>query len=651
MDGEQIEKWRIEIPLPSKPPPYRPGDGPPLAPLRILPEHDTDAFIVDKRVLPGTAPNGELKLYMYYIVGWPDLPAARVSVLATDIYNYVSPRAVEDFEYKALLERDEEEERREAEEKRRMELEAKRKLVTSTSTAPSNPAIPISGQRRRGRPSKAELQSRQLAQQSSFNISQSIEAALPPANTSGPSLSTPQKKLVGEIATDLEEEADEADPEDAIYRQLCGYNDDPFEDMDIDDDRRDGDIPLDNLPETMSSSSEFRSYARTLWLNKDSTLFKRTNGSLALKSSTSHVPVPEVLRSNTQPPLQPSPPRTETYPSIIPVPIPPPYNIDRSTTAPQLHNPKHSITPVPVPTPLRSNKEAPQPKPPDAKHPITPVPVPSWPRLANKNDTQAPISQDSPDSPQYRGFTPAGRSSGRWPSAQSHSGDIPTQTSPLTTQQIQGANHTESPQRRKPYKPKSAPQKEDEQAKVWVVERLEGDRVMNVGGKHVHYFKVRWAGDWPPDQNPTWEPEENITPALVKAYLKKKAARHAAKPPNKSNSSSISRAVPPLYPPTLKRKYSSVAEAFAGEEDDDPGEAGSSRGQNEKRHTYKEEDDNNDGGEDGEEGEMLVVAADQEIGYSRKGPRLRPRPEDLGAVFMRDLAAAIRLGDEKGGSR
>ncbi|KAI1806676.1 hypothetical protein F4811DRAFT_120041 [Daldinia bambusicola] len=650
MDKEQIEKWRIEIPLPSKPPPYRPGDGPPLAPLRILPEHDTDAFIVDKRVLPGTAPNGELKLYMYYIVGWPDLPAARVSILATDIYNYVSPRAVEDFEYKALLERDEEEERREAEEKRKMELIAKKKLATSTSAASSNLASPIPGQKRRGRPSKAELQSRQLAQQSSFNISQSIKTALPPANTSGPSLSTPQKKLAEEIATDLEEDVDEADPEDAIYRQLCGYNDDPFEDMDIDDDRRDGDIPLDNLPETMSSGSEFRSYARTLWVNKDSTLFKRTNGSLALKSSTSHVPVPEVLRSNTQPPLQSSPQRIESRPRITPVPIPLQYNMHRSVTAPQLPNSKYSTTPIPVPTSLRANKE-PQPKPPDAKHPITPVPVPSWPRIANKTDIKAPTSQDLTDSLQYRGFTPAGRSSGKWPSEQPHSGDISSQTSPLTTQQIRSTNHKESSQRRKSHNPKSTPEKKDEQAQVWVVERLEGDRVMNVGGKHVHYFKVRWAGDWPPDQNPTWEPEENITPALVKAYMKKKAARHPkTKSPNNSNNSNVSRTILPLYPPTLKRKYSSVAEAFAGEDDELSG-VGSSPGENKKPYTMNQEEDyHNDDSEDEEEEEMLVVAADQEMGHSRKGPRLRRKPEDLGAVFMRDLAAAIRLGDEKRGS-
>ncbi|KAJ3479200.1 hypothetical protein NLG97_g8384 [Lecanicillium saksenae] len=34
----------------------------------------------------------------------------------------------------------------------------------------------------------------------------------------------------------------------------------------------------------------------------------------------------------------------------------------------------------------------------------------------------------------------------------------------------------------------------------------------------VRYFKVRWEGDWPPEQNPTWEPEENIPDDLVREF-------------------------------------------------------------------------------------------------------------------------------------
>ncbi|KAI0854151.1 hypothetical protein F5Y00DRAFT_222421 [Daldinia vernicosa] len=651
MDCEQIRISQVEIPLPSKPPPYRPGDGPPLAPLRIQPEHDTDAFIVDKRVLPGTAPNGELKLHMYYVVGWPDLPAARVSILATQIYDYVSPRAVEDFEYKALLERDEEEERLEAETRRKIEIAAKNKIMTSTSTAPRTLNAP--SQKRRGRPSKADLQSRQLAQQASLNTSQNIEVALPTASTSGPSLSTPKKRPAGEIATDIEEDIDEVDQEDAIYKQLCGYNDGSFEDMDMEGDKEDGDIPLDNIPETVSLGSEFRSYARTLWL-KDSTLFKRTNGSLTLKPSTSYVPVPEVPRSNRQLPPQSSPTRTDNHPRVTPVPIPqPPFSLNKSMTPSQLSGAKYSTTPVPVPTPLRSNKEVPQPKlKPDTKHVVTPVPVPvpSWPRSTNKRDgsTQAPLPQPATASPEYRGFTPAGRSSGKWPSAQSHSpSDIPSQASLLNEKNSSTTRKESVHSKKKPPKPKPTPQKLEEQPQVWVVERLEGDKMINVDGKHVRYFKVRWEGDWPPDQNPTWEPEENITPALVKLYLKKKAARRTPASPKRRNSNNAPSNTPSFRHPTLKRKYSSVAEAFAGE-GEDLGEVGASAAQSDESYTSPGGDYDNADEDDGEEEEMLVVAAEQEASPSRRDPRLRPKPEELGAAFMRDLAAAIRLSDESG---
>ncbi|KAI8957565.1 hypothetical protein F5Y11DRAFT_339127 [Daldinia sp. FL1419] len=631
MDEIKTRTSRIEIQLPSKPPPYRPGDGPALAPLRIQPEHDSNAFIVDKRVLPDTAPNGELKLHMYYVVGWPDLPAARVSILATQIYDYVSPRAVEDFEYKALLERDAEEERLEAEKRRILEIAAKKKAVASALKPPAIPSV--LGQKRRGRPSKAELQSRQLKRQANIGTSQRIEVVLPPATTSGPSLSTPKKKPVGELATDPEEDVDEEDSENAIYRQLCGYES-PSEDMDMDDDVKDGDTSLDNAPETMSSGSEFRSYAKALWLNKDSTSFKRTNGNLTLKSSTTHVPVPEILLSLGQSPSKSSSTRTDNHPRVTPIPAPPSFNeMDTNADMSQTSGTKYSTTPVPVPTPFKSSKEASQPNLPDLKHPITPVPVPSWPHLANnKGESSAKASPlPSTATSPHRGFTPAGRSSGKWPSAQPHlPNDI---SSPLNTQTTDIERKESSHPKKKPPKPKPTPQKQSKQTEVWVVKRLEGDKVVNVDGKRVRYFKVRWAGDWPPDQNPTWEPEENITPALVKLYMKKKAGRHTAASSKKGDKNDASSS----HRPTLKRKYSSVAEAFAGEED----ELGES-GQNDE--SYSSQGGNYENTDDEGE-EMLVVAAEQETSPSRRGPRPRPKPEDLGAVFMRDLAAAMNLRD------
>ncbi|KAI0148200.1 hypothetical protein F4776DRAFT_304954 [Hypoxylon sp. NC0597] len=651
MDRDHARPSQVEIPLHSKPPPYRPGDGPPLAPVTIVPEDDSTAFILDKRVLPGATANGDLKLQMYYVVGWRDLPAARVTILATKIHEYVSPRQVEDFEYKALLERDEEIEKQEAENKRKAEAIAAKKKLKSTNaiTTPTTPGTPQGpGQKRRGRPSKAELQARQLSQRASVGKSKSIEVALPSASTSGPSLSTPQKKRVGEIITDVEEEIDEADPDDAIYKQLCG------EDMDVDENEEDRgedeDILLGNIPKSVSTGLEIRSYAQTLWLNKESTLFKRANGSLALKSSTSHIPVPEVLRSNKQISSPPKP--LGSLPQRTPIPVPPPFKSNKIKPTPKPFDGKCSTTPVPVPSPLTSKKDLPRPKPCDVKYSTTPIPVPPWPRpISGKAELPAPVpSQQPPNiSPQLHGFTPAARSSGKWPSLALQSpGDKPSQLSPSGSQR----NNTErksSSQPKKTPKSKQNPAEEG-QGQIWVVERLEGDRIINIDGRRQRYFKVRWEGDWPPNQNPTWEPEENIPPTLVNQYLKRKASRRSAASPSSGNRNTPRKSTS-RQPLTLKRKYSSVAEAFAG--DDDLDELRISADSDGDAYMNGTEGNDNHGGDVDEGDELLVVATEQETSPRERGhrPNLRPRPVDLGAAFMRDLAAAIHLTSEKGSQR
>ena len=55
----------------------------------------------------------------------------------------------------------------------------------------------------------------------------------------------------------------------------------------------------------------------------------------------------------------------------------------------------------------------------------------------------------------------------------------------------------------------------------FAVKRLEGTREFIIKGKPVRHYLVRWEGDWPPDQNPTWEPEENVPSSLVRKFLRK----------------------------------------------------------------------------------------------------------------------------------
>ena len=76
-------------------------------------------------------------------------------------------------------------------------------------------------------------------------------------------------------------------------------------------------------------------------------------------------------------------------------------------------------------------------------------------------------------------------------------------------------------------------------------------------------YLVLWAGEWPEDQNPTWEPAENVQDqALISRYHKKKKAG-LLKPSQKTQKT--------LHRYLAGAKYSSVAEAFEGGIDEQTG--------------------------------------------------------------------------------
>ncbi|EQK98850.1 Chromo domain protein [Ophiocordyceps sinensis CO18] len=115
--------------------------------------------------------------------------------------------------------------------------------------------------------------------------------------------------------------------------------------------------------------------------------------------------------------------------------------------------------------------------------------------------------------------------------------------------------------------PAARPVLDNDGEPAWVVKRLEDMAVYDVEGRGlVRYFQVRWEGDWPPDQNPTWEPEENIPSNIVRNFLKRGKKRKRA---------STGRASTGRTPRAIKTSlgagihYKSVSEAFAGEVADD----------------------------------------------------------------------------------
>ncbi|KAI1042850.1 hypothetical protein LB505_001130 [Fusarium chuoi] len=133
--------------------------------------------------------------------------------------------------------------------------------------------------------------------------------------------------------------------------------------------------------------------------------------------------------------------------------------------------------------------------------------------------------------------------------------------------------------------PQEDPSHEAEEADDpgWEVKRLEDMELYDAEGQGlVRYFLVRWEGDWPPDQNPSWEPESNLPKDLIKAYLRNGKRKRTDKPVTKPVSKQPS--VAPSYAPKKKsmkqttlswgipaKHFKSVSEAFAGGEEDELG--------------------------------------------------------------------------------
>lgn len=170
------------------------------------------------------------------------------------------------------------------------------------------------------------------------------------------------------------------------------------------------------------------------------------------------------------------------------------------------------------------------------------------------------------------GFTPLQRTHSLSQPAVQASTTTPTPASSLT-------RDDQSPKKKKQKKKKTREPALSENS--WEVLRLEGDKhYYDEEGNLVHYYKVRWKGDWPDDQNPTWEPEENIDPELVADYLKRKEKKNGntTRPSPAKSKTKLPKFIP-------KKRYSNVAEAFEGELDEFENGAGSHERQD------REEDD------------------------------------------------------------
>ncbi|KAJ3962624.1 hypothetical protein N0V92_000608 [Colletotrichum tropicale] len=144
----------------------------------------------------------------------------------------------------------------------------------------------------------------------------------------------------------------------------------------------------------------------------------------------------------------------------------------------------------------------------------------------------------------------------------------------------------------------------DELSDVYEVLRLEGLQIRHVRGKPVRYFAVRWKGNWPPDQNPTWEPESNIPRYMTKKYL----LNNPTPVKGKNGNGTLDKYLSPGW---SQRKYSSVSEAFEG---GDPEVAAAQEVQDEEAMEDEEEEE----GEGEGEGDEMLVVTDEPL------PRVQP---------------------------
>lgn len=505
--GEKA-RTRIEVLLPSKPKRLY-CSGPPPPSITLVPPRDSTAYIVSKLVLPSALETAAERTTrrLYYTIGWTDLPAAKVAVLATRILDYVSPRELEDWEYNDFLRREEE--------KRLAQLEAA--------------AAPVTKKKKPGRPRKGPSDSQREAEaavaEEAAVLDSETEAILAEKKAGGrPSLSTPSKRKLEELLreTEPEETGDESEDVD-IMRQLypdAGEGGYPSagqfpDDMDIDSEAVD-------LLEPTSAGEDLSSRASSLAAPIRAPFPPAMSSSLKTSPAPSSVAFPPAPAS--QPDLQSKPAGGANHTPTLRKEIKP--GSSTSTRASTPHTPTY------FPRPSTNGAPPPRSESIGFTPVITPVPVPV--RTSSFTTASLPASK-------------VNISAGADPSAK--------ESQPRT-----------STKKRQPKKQKKEKQDKEEAEDRWAVKRLEGDKYdYDEAGNLVRYYKVLWEGDWPAWQNPTWEPEENIPQDLREAYLRKQETKIKNGYLTTGKSPGKSPAKPPPPPFLPKKRYSNVAEAFEGE--------------------------------------------------------------------------------------
>lgn len=494
-------KTTVEIPLHSVRK-YVPGSGPPPPRITLLPPHDSTAYIIDQFVLPTDKDmTPTSRRLIHYHIGFTDLPAVKLLIPCNKVLDYVSPRELEDWEYQNLEHKEEERARRLAEKER------------------AGPA-----KKQPGRPPKVPLEDVGASRRSSVD-----EALLLAQHVAGPSLSTPKKRKPSQIPDEEEVPDSNAESDDAaIYRQLQGDTELGYELGKSDDDLEADSDSVDQLalqhdasaPETPSRTESLGPPLQGASPPADSSTAVNETGTPSATPAASALPP-----SNNSGPGKIHPAWAHAF-----------GQKSRSEQPQKNHSQKGHATRNGMPLSLLTKTQ--------------------HPKLSASLGTQGSA------------FKVAGYSNGVTSQLSTPSiGATPPIGSESSAHKRKAQSNGKRPSQEKQQKTKrpKIEQEVEPAEEEWEVKDLLDDRWFIEQGVKVHRYLVLWAGDWPEDQNPTWEPAENVQDRdLIKRYQKKKKAG-LLKPVKKTQNT--------LHRYLAGAKYASVAEAFEGDIDEQAGPA------------------------------------------------------------------------------
>lgn len=501
-------KVEIEIPIPSIAK-YIPGSGPPLGEISLLPPHDSTAYIIDQYVLPTLKDTDKnTRRLLYYHVGFTDIPT-KIFLPCNKVLDYVSPRALEDWEY------------------RNMEINEQEKArVLEDRKRSKGPAKEV------GRPPKNKTLAEEVVSPTVGATEDTIKLANAVA---GPSLATPQKRKLGMMLKEYEGgESNMESDETALNRQFVGESDgtglEDAGDTGYDDDEMGQDTDtVDQLPgvpfrapvpgdaSSRASSSapstaepHPRSMPQTSSPTRTTKPTSKDDGTLPLASVISK---PDLLHP--------------TWAQMF----------GRQNAAQELDN-RHK---TPQKNGLsRSSSSSKQPVKPKTK----PLPKQSGSAQESKVPAFSPLSSQP-------------RRSSRPSTPRTTTPSMPgSATGSSSNRKAESTKKSKTKGKAKAQQPQDDSDDESFDEDVWVVKELLDDRYVREKGAKVHMYLVKWEGDWPPEQNPSWEPAENIRDEnLIVEYRRRKKA--GLLKPDKHQKSLLS------Y--MSGARYSNVAEAFEGD--------------------------------------------------------------------------------------